>query len=114
MQRGLRFLARIQRPDGAWIPLWFGNQYAPNDENLTYGTTRVLAAYRDLNLLETEAARRGLGWLISAQGKDGGWGGAPNTPSSVEETALAVDALLGCDELAGAEDSAGAWDSVVG
>jgi len=105
-QRGLQFLARIQRPDGdlngapngAWTPLWFGNQHARDDENPTYGTTRVLAAYRDLNLLETEAARRGLGWLISSQSKDGGWGGAPGTPSSVEETALAVDALLGCGE----------------
>jgi squalene-hopene/tetraprenyl-beta-curcumene cyclase len=106
MQRGLHFLARIQRQDGAlrgaWIPLWFGNQYASEDENPTYGTTRVLAAYRALNLLETEAARRGLGWLISAQNKDGGWGGAPNTPSSVEETALAVDALVGCGAYAGA------------
>jgi len=107
MRRGLRFLARIQRADGAlsgaWVPLWFGNQHAPGDENPTYGVTRVLAAYRDLNLLGNEAARRGLGWLISAQGKDGGWGGAPNTPSSVEETALAVDALLGCGSLSGAD-----------
>jgi squalene-hopene/tetraprenyl-beta-curcumene cyclase len=107
MRRGLRFLERNQRPDGAlsgtWIPLWFGNQHAPGDENPTYGVTRVLAAYRDLNLLENDAAQRGLGWLISAQGKDGGWGGAPNTPSSVEETALAVDALLGCGALAGAD-----------
>jgi squalene-hopene/tetraprenyl-beta-curcumene cyclase len=107
MRRGLRFLARIQRPDGAWIPLWFGNQHAPGDENPTYGTTRVLAAYRALNLLETEAARRGLGWLISAQGEDGGWGGAPNTPSSVEETALAVDALLGRGEPVAAPEAAG-------
>jgi squalene-hopene/tetraprenyl-beta-curcumene cyclase len=106
MRRGLRFLARIQRPEGAWIPLWFGAQHAPDDENPTYGTTRVLAAYRDLNLLETEAARRGLGWLISAQGEDGGWGGAPNTPSSVEETALALDALLGRDDPAGAPEAA--------
>lgn len=103
MQRGLRFLASIQRQDGAWIPLWFGNQHAPEDENPTYGTTRVLAAYRDLNLLDSEAARRGLDWLISSQGTDGGWGGAPNTPSSVEETALAVDALVGCGALAGAD-----------
>jgi squalene-hopene/tetraprenyl-beta-curcumene cyclase len=106
MRRGLRFLARIQRTDGAWIPLWFGNQHAPGDENPTYGTTRVLVAYRDLNLVETEAARRGLGWLISAQGEDGGWGGAPNTPSSVEETALAVDALLGRGEPAAAPEAA--------
>ncbi|MBO0857728.1 MAG: squalene--hopene cyclase [Chloracidobacterium sp.] len=95
IERGLKFLGRAQRADGAWIPLWFGNQRAPDDENLTYGTTRVLSAYRSLKLLETESARRGLHWLIRAQSEDGGWGGAPQTLSSVEETALAVDALLG-------------------
>jgi len=104
-RRGLRFLGRAQRSDGAWIPLWFGNQHALEDENPTYGTTRVLTAYRILNLIETEAARRGFHWLIRAQGDDGGWGGAPQTPSSVEETALAVDALLGCGDVAGSKQA---------
>lgn len=103
LQRGLRFLTNAQRQDGAWVPLWFGNQYAPEDENPVYGTTRVLAAYRDLKLLDAQPARRALHWLISAQNNDGGWGGAPKTPSSVEETALAVDALVGCNALAGAD-----------
>lgn len=105
IERGLKFLARAQRSDGAWLPLWFGNQHAPDDENPTYGTTRVLSAYRALNLLETEAARRGLQWLVQAQNDDGGWGGAPRTPSSVEETALAVDALLSCGEVAGLKEA---------
>jgi squalene-hopene/tetraprenyl-beta-curcumene cyclase len=102
---GLRFLGRAQRSDGAWIPLWFGNQHSLEDENPTYGTTRVLTAYRTLNLIETEAARRGLHWLIQAQGDDGGWGGAPQTPSSVEETALAVDALLCGGDVAGSKEA---------
>lgn len=91
---GLLYLQRVQRRDGSWLPLWFGNQYAPNDENPTYGTARVLAAYRDLDKMNTEPARRGVAWLLSAQNEDGGWGGAAGVPSSMEETALAVEVLL--------------------
>jgi squalene-hopene/tetraprenyl-beta-curcumene cyclase len=92
--RGFGFLDDTQRRDGSWLPLWFGNQHAANDENPTYGTARVLAAYRDLDRMTSEPARRGVGWLLATQNADGGWGGAAGTPSSVEETALAVEVLL--------------------
>jgi squalene-hopene/tetraprenyl-beta-curcumene cyclase len=94
IERGLRYLARQQRRDGSWIPLWFGNQHAPHEENPTYGTARVLAAYRALGLRDSTQATRGVNWLLAAQNPDGGWGGNAHTPSSVEESALAVEALL--------------------
>jgi squalene-hopene/tetraprenyl-beta-curcumene cyclase len=110
IKEGLAYLARTQRPDGSWLPLWFGNQYGPGDENPTYGTARVLAAYRDLDKMTTEPARRGIAWLLSAQNADGGWGGAAGVPSSVEETALAVDVLLDAGPEAGAAVNKGlAW-----
>lgn len=104
-ENGIRFLERNQRPDGSWAPLWFGNQHAPDDENPTYGTARVLAAYRDLDMQNREAARRGCRWLIACQDEEGGWGGAPGCPSSVEETALAIEALLGFGEIDGSAEA---------
>jgi squalene-hopene/tetraprenyl-beta-curcumene cyclase len=94
MQRGLAYLAREQRADGSWLPLWFGNQHAPDDINPVYGTARVLAAYRDLGLKDAPECQRGVAYLLSVQNADGGWGGAKDCPSSVEETALAVEVLL--------------------
>ena len=94
--KGLRFLETVQREDGSWLPLWFGNQHAPDDENPTYGTARVLAAFRDLGMQDSPAARRALRWLIDAQHESGGWGGARGTPPGIEESALALEALMAC------------------
>jgi len=95
IKNGLEYLARHQHSDGSWNPLWFGNQNYPADENPVYGTARVLLAYRDLGLIRGEAARRGLQWLAAKRCADGGWGaGADAEVSGVEETAVAVEALL--------------------
>ena len=90
----LAYLTKQQRPDGSWLPLWFGNQHAPDDMNPVYGTSRVLAAYRDLGMKDAPECQRGVAFLLSVQNADGGWGGAKDCPSSVEETALAVEVLL--------------------
>ncbi len=92
--KAFKFLASSQQPNGSWLPLWFGNQHAPDDINPTYGTARVLAAYRDARDQTNPIALRGVEWLKNNQNADGGWGGVLGTPSSVEETALATEILL--------------------
>lgn len=88
----VKFLRSSQREDGAWIPLWFGNEHAPADENPVYGTAQVLRALMP-SRVEAELARKAQAFLRSQQNPDGGWGGALGAPSTVEETSLAVEAL---------------------
>lgn len=114
--RAERFLIGQQQPDGSWLPLWFGNQDHPDEANPIYGTARVLLAAPRLDLPE-QCWKRACDYLIQSQNQDGGWGGGASltkwlagakeeaksdanfpekdgeTVSSVEETALAVDAL---------------------
>ncbi|MBM4142793.1 MAG: squalene--hopene cyclase [Lentisphaerae bacterium] len=95
--RALRYLARAQRADGAWVPLWFGTQHTPGEANLTYGTAQVVTALDALGGPRRRAAaalaERGRAWLLAAQRADGSWGGDRDAPGSIEETALAVRAV---------------------
>ena len=94
MERGVNYLSHVQREDGAWVPLWFGNQAAPDEENPVYGTARVLPALQALDdPLALQMKDRGMQSLLGAQNEDGGWGGDKGVPSSIEETALALTAL---------------------
>lgn len=95
--RALGFLRGSQRPDGRWVPLWFGNEHAPQEENPVYGTARVLLAL-DADLIRGEARAadcraRAVQWLLRAQNHDGGWGGDRGVMSSIEETGIVLAAL---------------------
>jgi squalene-hopene/tetraprenyl-beta-curcumene cyclase len=115
VERGLRHLAARQRADGRFVAQWFGNEHHPHGENPVIGTAQVLLACEELCRLESDVALAAARWLHTAQHSSGGWG-PPRAPldysgdddgfrawrandalarfCSVEETALAVQALM--------------------
>lgn len=106
IHRALAFLKKVQHADGSWLPLWFGNEHAHDDENPLYGTTHVVIALRELRergFATDDLFDRGTDWLAEAQNHDGGWGGAYGIASTTEETALAVEALAGTRHVTAAE-----------
>jgi squalene-hopene/tetraprenyl-beta-curcumene cyclase len=99
MQNGMDFLSVAQDDEDSWSPLWFGNENAQNWKNVTFGTAQVVRA---LCLITPERLPKldvlvETGWsrLLSLQNADGGWGGGVGVKSTIEETALAIDALAG-------------------
>ena len=102
MRALLRYLTAAQHPNGAWIPLWFGNQGARGEQNPVYGTARVVRALQAAREVGTPVPdtliARGLTCLAQAQNEDGGWGGAAGVPSTAEETGLALSALAAASD----------------
>lgn len=114
--QGWHFLEEEQHNDGSFVPLWFGNQHHPDGHNLVYGTAQVLIACRELGRLDGDLAQRAARWLLGVQHGNGGWGPPRSSPAtslsnvyrsnssraedalasfcSIEETSLAVEALL--------------------
>jgi len=94
--RALAHLNSRQRGDGSWIPLWFGNEHAKDEENPVYGTAKVVACLKGCDALARRSSsliEAGAEYLLKTQKSDGSWGGDAESPSSIEETALAVAAL---------------------
>jgi squalene-hopene/tetraprenyl-beta-curcumene cyclase len=109
-ERAIKYLADQQRDDGSWRPLWFGNESAVDQANPTYGTARVLYGLSLASVeIPDDMTRRGVDWLLGAQNDDGGWGGDISLASSIEETALAVDALLCAGDITPEVEAGSEW-----
>jgi squalene-hopene/tetraprenyl-beta-curcumene cyclase len=92
----LSYLQQTQHDNGSWLPLWFGNQHRPDETNPTYGTASVLLALHthfEKGPPIGKSTQSGIQWLLQNQNADGGWGAGQDSPSSIEETALAIEAL---------------------
>jgi squalene-hopene/tetraprenyl-beta-curcumene cyclase len=99
LAKAAEYLRGSRRQDGSWLPLWFGNQHAPDQQNGVYGTAKVVVALAELAIrpaagqMTGELLLSGVEYLLSSRGQDGGWGGSTGVAPSIEETSLAVDAL---------------------
>lgn len=95
-KRALQYLHSSRAAQNAWIPLWFGNEHTPDETNPVYGTAQVinhLAGNAHLAIQARHLIDSGLDYLRSVQKADGSFGGDANSPSSIEETAVALHAL---------------------
>lgn len=100
--QGLSYLRRVRRKEGSWVPLWFGNERAEEEENPVYGTAQVVGYLcvvpelaRQAEVMLKEAGV----FLLKAQGEDGSWGGEAGVPGTVEETAVAIQALVALERV---------------
>ncbi len=117
--KALAYLIKQQRQGGCWTPLWFGNENARDEENPVYGTAQVvnyLCAAPETAERAAVMLRRAGDYLLRCQRADGSWGGdgqsveraAGSPPSSLEETAVCVQALAALHDRHLLEEAPGA------
>ncbi len=110
VRRGLRYLRRRHRPDGAWFGRWGVNYLA--------GTGAVLPAFGAAGCdMSKGRFQRAAGWLIGKQNADGGWGEDPRSYDDEEwaargdttptQTAWGMSGLLAVDGDGAIADSLG-------
>jgi squalene-hopene/tetraprenyl-beta-curcumene cyclase len=100
--RALNYLKRVRRADGSWVPLWFGNERATEEENPVYGTAQVvnyLCAVPELAAQAADMLKAAGVYLVEAQGQEGAWGGEWGVQGTIEETAVTVQALVALQRL---------------
>jgi squalene-hopene/tetraprenyl-beta-curcumene cyclase len=125
LRAGLTFLRRGQERDGSWYGRW--------GMNYIYGTWSALCALNAAGAdLQGSDVRRAVGWLVSIQNPDGGWGergesyeldyrGHEPASSMPSQTAWALLGLMaagdvdhpavarGVDYLVRTQDGDGSW-----
>lgn len=104
VKNGINYLVNSQQEDGSLLPLWFGNQMVNDHSNPVYGTARVITYLRDAKECNwinedfadtiSEIIKKGIQFLFSVQNSDGSWGGGKGVPGTMEETSLALSAVM--------------------
>jgi squalene-hopene/tetraprenyl-beta-curcumene cyclase len=103
MADGIEYLRRTQLADGSWYGRW--------GLNYIYGTWSVLCALNAAGIDHQDPMmRRAVGWLLSVQNADGGWGedavsyrldykGYEQAPTTASQTSWALLALMAAGEV---------------
>jgi len=98
VQKAVSYLRSQQTKEGYWLPLWFGNPAAKGRTNPIYGTARVVSSLSGF----PEACepwvqtmlQSAIDWFLAIQKEDGSWSADRVCESSVEETTLALQAVI--------------------
>lgn len=93
------WLEKAMTHNGAWNPLWFGDQNAADEKNPVYGAATIIDYLQTAGIQMASGAKD---FLLACQNADGGWGGNKGVGSKVTLTAKALSALSHyravCDE----------------
>jgi len=123
--KAMKYMMDDQEPDGPWFGRW--------GVNYIYGTGAVLPALKALGEdMAAEPVRRAVGWIVSKQNSDGGWGESCASyvdasyrgkgPSTASQTAWALLSLIaagdagseacsrGIEYLVSTQREDGSWD----
>ncbi|MFR9731984.1 prenyltransferase/squalene oxidase repeat-containing protein [Saccharopolyspora sp. MS10] len=86
IRRALRWLSRVQRPEGGFESVWYREH--------SMGTAAVLETFARCGRAGDETAVRAREWLLGARNEDGSWGDGHGAAGTVEETGWVVASLL--------------------
>ena len=77
-----------------WVPLWFGDQDAADEKAPVYGTATAIDYLMSVqHPVATRLAQSQIGFILTTQNEDGGWGGNKGVKSKVTYTCRALAAL---------------------
>lgn len=103
LRRMTSWLNCTMTSDGAWNPLWFGDQDASDERNPVYGAATIVdylcsiddsqGATHVPQSMKHDWLAGPVQFLLDSQNTDGGWGGNRGIASKVTLTAKAIGAL---------------------